>query len=65
MKVFEVIIEYSTDESKEVITERQYVTAENNTIKAVTDYFTENCRQLEKDLIGVREVLVIVQNIAK
>ena len=62
-KVFEVITEYSLRDSKEVITERQYVTAEENTLKAVTDYFTSHCEEYEKDLKSVREVLVLVQHI--
>lgn len=63
MKVFEVVCEYCMKDSKEVTTERQYVTSEENTLKSVVDYFTKHCFEYEKDLIGVREVLTIVQNI--
>ena len=63
MKVYEVICEYCHGSGEEVITERQYVTSKDNTLKAVVDYFTEHCEQYEKDLIGVREVLTIVQHI--
>jgi ribosomal protein S15P/S13E len=63
MKVFEVISEYCQGDSKEIITERQYVTSESNTILAVTAYFTKHCYEYEKDLKSVREVLTIVQHI--
>ena len=63
MIVFEVIMEYCKSNSDEIITERQYVTSEENTIKSVTDYFTQHCFEYEKHLIGVREVLTIVQHI--
>lgn len=64
MKVFEVTCEYCQGDSKEVITEQQYVTSEEGTLKSVTDYFTQHCFEYGKDLIGVREVLTIVQHIA-
>lgn len=63
MKVFEVTIEYMHNKSNEIITEVQYVTSNEDTIKSVTDYFTQHCHEYEKDLKGVREVLTIVQNI--
>lgn len=62
MKVFEVITEYE-DSSNKTIAEYQYVTAENNTLKSVVDYFTEHCYQYEKELKSVKEVLVIIQHI--
>ena len=65
MKVFEVTSEYCPSYSKEVITEVQYVTSEEDTLKSVTDYFTRHCYEFEKDLKGVREVLTIVQRIEK
>ena len=65
MKVFEVTSEYCEGDSKEIITERQFVTSEENTLKSVTDYFTKHCYEYEKDLRGVREILVIVQHIEK
>jgi hypothetical protein len=63
MKVYEVTCEYSHGSGEEVITERQYVTSKDNTLKSVVDYFTEHCEQYEKELLGVREVLTIVQHI--
>ena len=64
MKVFEVTYEYCHGGSKEITTERQYVTSEEGTLKSVTDYFTQHCLEYEKDLISVREALTIVQHIA-
>ena len=63
MKVFEVTCEYVGSDGKEIIKECQYVTSKENTLKSVADYFTEHCEQYEKDLLGVCEVLTIVQNI--
>lgn len=63
MKLFEVTTEYT--HNKETIKSVEYVTSEANTIKSVVDYFAEHCYQYEKELIGVREVLVIVQHINK
>jgi hypothetical protein len=62
-KVFEVLTEHCEGDSNEITITRQYVTAKDNTIKAVTDYFTVECEQYEKQLMGVKEVLVIVQHI--
>lgn len=64
MKVFEVTCEYCQGDSKEITTERQYVTSEEGTLKSVADYFTKHCFEYEKDLICVREVLTIGQHIA-
>jgi len=63
MKVFEVTTEHCEGGSNEIIKTVQYVTSTRNTLKSVTDYFTDHCEQYEKDLIGVREVLTIVENI--
>ena len=63
MKVFEVITETSVDDSNEIIEEVQYVTSDQDTLKSVTDYFTQHCYEYEKELRSVREVLVIVQHI--
>ena len=65
MKVYEVTCEYCVGDSEETTTEVRYVTSEENTLKSVTDYFTKHCEEYEKDLLGVREVLTIVQHIAK
>jgi len=63
MKVFEVICEYCEGDSKEITTEQQYVTSEAGTLKSVADHFTQHCYEYDKSLIGVREVLTIVQHI--
>ena len=63
MKVFEVITEHCEGDSKEITTTRQYVTSDDNTLKSVCDYFTTHCEQYEQDLISVRDILTIVQNI--
>jgi len=63
MKVFEVTIEYCREDSNEIITERQYVTSEEDTLKSVTDYFTNHCYEYDKELKSVREVVTIVQHI--
>jgi len=63
MKVFEVTTEHCMGDSKEITTTVQYVTSEKDTLLSVTDYFTKHCEEYEKDLKGVREVLVIVEHI--
>jgi len=63
MKVFEVTTEHCEGDSKEITTTRLYVTSEKDTLKSVTDYFTKHCYEYEKDLKGVREVLIIVQHV--
>lgn len=63
MKVFEVITEYSMGDDPEIITERQYVTSKEDTLKSVTDHFTRHCDEYEKTLKGVREVLTIVTHV--
>jgi ribosomal protein S15P/S13E len=65
MKVFEVITEFCRSGSKEIEKEVQYVTSKDNTLKSVVDYFTQHCNEYEKDLLSVREVLIIVQNIGE
>ena len=65
MKVFEVTTEHCEDDSKEITTTVQYVTSEENTIMSVVDHFTRHCYEYEKDLKGVREVLVIVEHLSK
>ena len=65
MKVFEVITEHCENDTDEIIKTVLYVTAESNSLMDVTDYFTRHCLEYEKDLIGVREVLTIVQHIKK
>ena len=63
MKVFEVVTEHCVDDSKEILKSASYVTSEKNTLLSVTEYFTRHCEEYEKDLIGIREVLTIVEHI--
>lgn len=65
MKLFEVVCEFNSREkdSNEIITERQFVTAEDDVLKAVCDYFTEHCYQFGKELKTVSHVADIVQHI--
>ena len=63
MKVFEVISEYSIGDSNEIIKEVQYVTSDKDTLKSVVDHFTRSTYEEDKQLIGVKEVIAIVQHI--
>lgn len=63
MKVFEVVTEHCKDESKEIVKTIQYVTSEKDTLLSVTEHFTRHCYEYEKELMGVREVLVITEHI--
>jgi len=63
MKVFEVLTEYLANDSDEIRTERQYVTAEKDDFRLITEYFVKHCYEYEKTLLGIREVLTIVQHI--
>jgi len=65
MKVFEVTTIRFKKNSKETIDTVQYVTSTKNTLLSVVDYFTKHCEQYEEALKGVREVLVIAQNITQ
>ena len=64
-KVFEVITEHDHGLSKEILRMVQYVTCHDNKIKTVVDYFIKHCHEYEKELIGVKEVLTIVEHIEK
>lgn len=63
MKVFEVTTEYCPGDSNEVVTERLYVTAGDNDLANVARHYKVECYQFEKELIGVRYVLDIVNHI--
>lgn len=65
MKVFEVTTEHCADDSDEVIKTVQYVAVEDDMLITVVDHFTRHCMEYEKDLIGVREVLVVTERIKK
>ena len=62
MKVFEVITEHENVD-KEIVMATQYVTAKDDSLLSVVDYFTRYCYECEEELKSVREVLTIVQNI--
>ena len=62
-KVFEVTTEHCEGDSKEITSTRLFVTSKENTLKSVVDYYTQHCFEYDKDLIGVREVLTIVEHI--
>lgn len=63
MKVFEVITEHCEGDSKEITTTRQYVTEKDDSFLSVVAHFTNHCYEYDKDLIGVREVLTVVEHI--
>ncbi len=63
MKVFEVRTEHCEGGSKEIIQTVQFVTSGSNTLKSVVDYYTEQCAEYKKELVGVREMLTIVEHI--
>ncbi len=63
MKVFEVTTEHCEGGSKEITKTVQYVTSANNTLKSVVDYYTKHCNEYDKELIGVCEVLTIVEHL--
>lgn len=63
MKVFEVLSERTDVQTQNVIQERKYVVAEENTLKAVVDYMTEECENYGSELKGVREIVTVVQTI--
>ena len=63
MRVFEVTTEHCEGNSYETLKTVQYVTSEMDTIKSVTDHFTIHCEEYEKELKGIREVLIITEHI--
>ncbi len=63
MKVFEVTTEHCEGDSKEITKTVQYVTSSDNRLKSVVDYYTKHCYQYAKELIGVHEVLTVVEHI--
>lgn len=63
MKVFEVICEYCESSSTAVIEERHFVTAEDDSLQSVVNYFTQHCEEYEKDLKGVHAILTVSQRI--
>ena len=62
MKLFEVITEH-LEEDKSVTTQRQYVTAEDNSLLTVTRHFEKHCEEYEEELKLVSYVADIVQHI--
>ena len=65
MKVFEVLVDDHKEESKKVVEMRMYVTHESDSLLAVTEFYTQECAELEQDLKSVREVLVVCHQIKK
>lgn len=63
MKVYEVITEHEHGLSKEIIRTVQYVTCHDNNIKTVFDHFVKHCFEYEKELMAVKEVLTITEQI--
>ncbi len=63
MKVFEVLTEYYHPITDVILKETQYVTSEKNTIKSVTDYFDMHCKDYNKELKSIREILTVVEHI--
>ncbi len=63
MKVFEVTTEHCEGDSKEITRTVQYVTSSDNRLKSIVDYYTKHCKEYEKKLIGVCEVLTIVEHL--
>ena len=59
MKVFQVVTEHIEGKHHKVITTHEYVTSEEDTLKFVTDFYTEHCYQYDKELKSVSEILVI------
>lgn len=63
MKLFEVVTEDLKADSTEITKTVQYVTADNDSWKLVSDYFTVECEQLGMELISIKKVLTIVQHL--
>jgi len=63
MKVFRVISEYVKENSKDLVSQQQFVTHKEDSLLAVVEFMTAECEQLEHDLKSVEEVLVVCQQI--
>ena len=63
MKVFEVITEAGSVYSKEITRRQQYVTAQNDDMRTVVNYFHDSCEQCGEQLISITETCTIVQNL--
>lgn len=61
-KLFEVIIEHEA-EDKKIETIRRYVTQAGDSLVRVAEHFEAHCEQYEEELISVRYMCTIVQNI--
>ena len=62
-KVFEVITEATNSENSEIVETRQYVTSDSDSMLAVVNYYTRQCREYMLDLKSVSEILSISNNI--
>lgn len=63
MKIFEVITEHCEVDSDAIITTRQYVTSGKDTILSVAEHYDRHCREYEKDLMSIREVVIVTETI--
>lgn len=63
MKVFEVITEHCEDGSDKLITTRQYVISDDDSMKTVVDHFTRHCVEFDKELKAVQEVVTVTERI--
>lgn len=61
MKIFEVTSEFSVGDSKEITKEIKYVSG--TSLEVVTTHQARHCVEYEKDLKGVREILIVVEHI--
>jgi hypothetical protein len=61
MEVFEIIYEYSPNDSKEILTERNYWTAPSLVNAALVA--SRHAEEYEKDLVSIRHVLTITQQL--
>ena len=62
-QVFEILCEYSEGDSKEIISERKYVTAPS--LASACVYSAEHAYQYERDLVSVRYVQTITERITE
>ncbi len=61
MKVFEVTTELTeNNETRQII---EYVTSDDDKLCSVFNYYVDHCKQYELELVGIREVITIVNNI--
>lgn len=64
-KVFEVITQATNSENSEIVETKKYVTSDLNSFLSVTKYYTKQCEEYFLDLISIKEVLCISNNIGE